>query len=371
MLKNMMKENFKVYNVFTSLDFGGVESRAVIISRNSQTSVVKYLFLAVYQGGDAAKKIKLEGNEVILLNQKPTIPSPKVILSLYREFKKIRPDIVHTRGAEANFHGLIAAWLAGVPVRIGEEIGIPNHSFRAKLLFKLCYLFANKVVGISDAVTNWLIETGEVPVHKAIRVYNPVAIPEARCVEDIPSGRFRIGFVGRLEPVKNPLALVEALAILVNEGTDAELCFVGDGSQKNPLIELASGLGLSERVIFHGFQDNPAHFVRQCHLYVQPSISEGFGLALVEAMGCAVPVLATAVGGAPEIIRDGETGWLVDKTDSVTLASKLIKLSSLPGSKLIEVGIRGRESVKDRFDPASYMVELEKLYISELEKVKR
>ena len=72
-------------------------------------------------------------------------------------------------------------------------------------------------------------------------------------------------------------------------------------------------MGLTEKVKLWGYQSDPAELIRQCHVYVQPSISEGFGLALVEAMGCGVPVIATAVGGAPEIIKDGETGWLLPK----------------------------------------------------------
>lgn len=361
----------KVVNIFTTLDFGGVESRAVILNSFFNKDTSDFLFIAISHGGKAAEDINLAGGKVIVLNSKAFIPSIKAIVSLYRQFKKNQPDVVHTRGAEANFHGLIAAWLARVPVRIGEEIGIPSHSVKAKLLFKFCYLFAHKVVGISNAVTNWLIESGEVPASKAVKIYNPVIIPQARGDEDIPTGRFRIGFVGRLEPVKNPLALVEALAIIVKKEIDAELWIVGDGSQKQALLGLASTYGVSERVILHGFQDQPDNFVRHCHLYVQPSISEGFGLALVEAMGCAVPVLATAVGGAPEIIRDGETGWLVKQTDPEALANKLIELLTLSKDELIAVGKRGRESVETRFEPASYIAELESLYMSELKKVKR
>lgn len=359
----------KILNVFTSLDFGGVESRATIISNNTDNATHK--FVAIGSGGNAGDAITGNGGHVTLLMEKPTIPSPKAIVSLYKTFKMKNPEVVHTRGAEANFHGLIAAWLAGVPVRIGEEIGIPNHSPKAKLIFKFSYLFANKVIGISDAVTNWLVESGEVPAHKAVRIYNPVIIPKSRNQHDIQSDRFRIGFVGRLEPVKNPLALLEAVALIIDKGYDVELSIVGDGSQKQLLIDRANELKISDRVTIHGFQDEPDFYVRQCHVYVQPSLSEGFGLALVEAMGCAIPVIATAVGGAPEIIQDNNTGWLIHKTDANTIANKLIEVLEMPKDKLIDIGLAGRKSVETRFEPIAYMKELESLYIQELNKVKR
>lgn len=361
--------SLKILNTFTSLDFGGVESRACIISENN-TGTTKHSFIAINSGGKAADVIQGNGGNVTLLKEKAVIPSGKAIISLYRLFKNEKPDIVHTRGAEANFHGLIAAWLARVPVRIGEEIGIPSHGWKAKIVFKFTYLSAHKVVGISNAVTHWLVDSGEVPINKTVKIYNPVVIPEPRVKGDIPEGRLRIGFVGRLEPVKNPLALVEALALVIAQGVNAELSIVGDGSQKQLLIDRAAQLQISDRVIIHGFQDEPDLYVRQCHVYVQPSISEGFGLALVEAMGCAVPVIATSVGGAPEIIDDGHTGWLIHKTDATTIANKLIEVLAMTEEQLFDLGLRGYKSVETRFEPAAYMAELELLYTRELHKVR-
>ena len=159
------------------------------------------------------------------------------------------------------------------------------------------------------------------------------------------------------------------MALIVSKGIDAELSLVGDGSQKQLLIDRAAKLKLNNRVILHGFQDKPDQYVRQCNLYVQPSISEGFGLALVEAMGCAVPVIATAVGGAPEIIEDGHTGWLIHKTDATTIANKLLEVLAMTDEQLFDIGLQGYKSVEKRFEPSAYMAELESLYIRELHKV--
>lgn len=146
----------KVFNIFTSLDFGEVESRACIISKN-KTKNTRHSFVSISSGGRAAEVIKDNEGEVYLLMMKTAIPSLEAIFSLYKLFREEKPDIVHTRGAEANFHGLIAACLAGVLVSITEEIGSPNHSTKAKIIFKFSYLFASKVIGISDMLRiGWL-----------------------------------------------------------------------------------------------------------------------------------------------------------------------------------------------------------------------
>lgn len=364
-----MNNSKKVIHVVTSLDFGGVEKHMENIASVYNDSKFKHSFIAIAGGGNSEVKLRLLGFDVTCLEEIAKIPNYRAIISLFKFFKKANVTVVHTHGAEANFHGLIAAWLARVPVRIGEEIGIPQHSAKAKRIFKFTYSFANKVVGISNAVTNWLVENGEVPAHKAVTIFNPVIIPKPRNRHDIQADMFRIGFVGRLEPVKNPLALLEAVSLLIDQEYDVELSIVGDGSQKQLLIDRAKEIKISDRVIIHGFQDEPELYVRQCHVYVQPSLSEGFGLALVEAMGCAVPVIATAVGGAPEIICDGYTGWLIHKTDAKTIANKLIEVLNMTEEHLFDIGLQGHKSVETRFESSAYMVELQSLYTSVLQKV--
>ncbi|MES1946416.1 glycosyl transferase family protein [Salinisphaera sp. C84B14] len=98
-----------------------------------------------------------------------------------------------------------------------------------------------------------------------------------------------------------------------------------------------------------------------CHLYVQPSISEGFGLALVEAMGCAVPVLATSVGGAPEIITHDRTGWLIEKTDASAVAAELQRIWA-NRAVLPDIGQAGRDAVLSRFLPENYVRDLDHFY---------
>lgn len=362
MTEKQKRQSNLVIHVVTSLDFGGVEKRMEILARSAGLSTRQYGFCAVGGGGSAERHIRELNRAVSCLALPTAIPSFGAIHQLVRLFRRLRPEVVHTHGAEANFHGLIAAWLAGVPVRVAEEIGIPTHSFRARRVFRQVYRLAHRVIGISESVTQWLIDSKEVVAHKAVRIYNPVELPEGinPAQRAVPC-RFRLGFVGRMEPVKNPLALVEAVAKLRAEGIPAEAWLVGDGSQRGMLEARAAELGLGRYVLLLGYQDDPAQFVSQCDLYVQPSLSEGFGLALVEAMGCGVPVLASAVGGAPEIIEHGRTGWLLQQPTISQLVADLRNVW-LDQERLASVGRAGREAVLNRFEPAVYLQELEALY---------
>ena len=308
------------------------------------------------------------GADVRCLQEMTKIPSLGALKSLLKLFHRERPLVVHTHGAEANFHGLIAAWLARVPVRIGEEIGITNHGIKARTVFRLIYGMAHRVVGISQSVTDWLIASREAPQNKATRIYNPVRLPELKKGTPVQWDVFRIGFNGRLEPVKNPLALLEAFGAILANGISSELWLIGEGSERIALRERISQMGLTEKVKLWGYQSDPAKLIRQCHVYVQPSLSEGFGLALVEAMGCGVPVIATAVGGAPEIIQNGETGWLLPKANSEMIANALKVAHDFGPKKLSEVGIRARKSVEGRFEPKDYLKQIEFLY-SEIKKI--
>lgn len=358
----------KIFNVFTSLDFGGVESHAKMIAKSESSKGTVHSFVALSSGGATEQYLIKNNAKVFILNQSTKIPSIKTIKHLVGFFKLHKPDIVHARGAEACFHAIIAAFIARVPVRIGEEIGIPNHSKLAKLIFKLVYLCANKVVAISDAVAHWLVLNKEVSKEKVIRIYNPVdfKIPKLQVKAD--NSTFKIGFVGRLEPVKNPLVLVEVLANLKAKGIKVYLEFLGDGSLKQEIETLANKLNVEEQITLHGFQDKPENYIVNCDLYIQPSISEGFGIALVEAMGLGVPVIASSVGGVPEIIVDGKTGWLLSNISSETITKAVEVALNLEPSSLKSIGIAGKESVVDRFTIEKYINNLDSLYINLINK---
>jgi len=355
-----------VIHVVTSLGFGGVEKRMENIARASKESMLRHRFCAVGPGGSTEKALLATGAQVDCLDKPTAIPSSGAVLNLYRYFGKIQPLVVHTHGAEANFHGLIAAKLAGVPVRIGEEIGIPQHSARAKFVFRQVYRAAHRVVCVSDSVMRWLTDSGEVPHYKATRIYNPVVLSKMSPNGSFSGHPFRIGFVGRLEPVKNPFALLQAMKELLDQGISAELWVVGDGSERGRMEQYIAENGLGEIVCLFGYQPDPERFLCECDLYVQPSISEGFGIALVEAMGLGLPVISIAVGGASEIIEHGRTGWLIQEPDALTIVNAIKRVLLLDNEQRRAIGRAAANSVNGRFEPAIYLQAISSLYMDVL-----
>lgn len=342
----------------TLLDFGGQEKQYLSFTENPELLKNEYVFAAIGFGGNAEIVLKERGYEVHILNRKFSIKNLSNIWAVYKLIKKVKPDVVHTAAAEANFHGIIAAKLAGVKTIIGEEIGIPNHSAIAQKVFGLVYRLADKIICVSQSVKNRLVKTGEISSRKGKVIYNPVSVPKKYEIER--SEKFNILYVGRLEKVKNVESLVRAFSQLKNG--DIQLTIVGDGRERQNLETLVTELKLSKKVIFEGFQSDPGKYLSAADLYVLPSYSEGFGIAAVEAMFLKVPVLATNVGGVPEFVTHGENGWLFDPNSIEDLVEKLENIFSLNVYEREAIGAKGFRDVSNRFTVDKYVENLENLY---------
>ena len=197
-------------HILTHLDFGGVESRMRVVAAHAGKSVRRHAFCAIGQGGAVMRDIAALGLRVDALGQRVTIPSLAATRALYRHIRLLRPSVVHLHGAEANFHGVIAARLARVPVVVAEEIGIPDHSRKARAIFRQVYRRCDKVIAVSQAVANRIMEMGEAGPDQIEVIHNPFTVQEFH--PPAPrDGPLLLGFVGRLEAVKNPLCAVEAV----------------------------------------------------------------------------------------------------------------------------------------------------------------
>jgi glycosyltransferase involved in cell wall biosynthesis len=348
----------RIVRLTTSLDFGGQEKKYISFTNIKNRLLNQYVFAAIGRGGYAEQNLKTKGFEVYIFNRNPSVVNFFNIFILYRRFRRIKPDIVHTAAAEANFHGILAARLAGVKIVIAEEIGFPSHSLKAQLVFSIIYRLVRVVVCVSEAVRDFLVEIGEIPAEKGVVIYNPVS-PSKHVKREIQP-YFTIVTVGRLETVKNHRLLLEVLAELSDKSI--RLILVGDGSERPNLEETIDQLNLKEQVWITGFISEPEQFLAKADLFVLPSLSEGFGIAAVEAMQMGVPSLCSKVGGIPEFIEDGKNGWLFDPHDKSELIAKIELILEMDREKRDTVGMHGRSSVADRFSEERYIEILEGLY---------
>lgn len=348
----------KVLHLTTLLNYGGQESTYISLVQDKSILEYEYVFASIGYGGHAEKIIRNQGFEVTVFNKNPRIKNLKNIWTLYQYIKKIKPNIVHTAASEANFHGIIAAKLAGVPIIIAEEIGFPTHSKKARLVFRFIYKWTKKVVCDSMAVKKYLITIREINEDKGTVIYNPVAINTK--IKKVKNDFFTIVSVGRLEKVKNQQALVKVFSKLTNK--KSRLILVGEGSERKNLENLIESLNLKEIVQITGFVSNPEIYLAQADLFVLPSLSEGFGIAAVEAMLLHIPCLCSNVGGIPEFVFDNKSGWLFDPKNEKELEEKLNTILSLPDLDLQTIAANGNAFISDKFTNEKYVQNLENFY---------
>lgn len=348
----------KILRLTTLLDFGGQEKQYLSFTEQPKLLKHHYVFAAIGFGGNAEETLRERGFEVHILNQLFAIKNMSNIWKVYQLIKKVKPDIVHTAAAEANFHGIIAAKLAGVKTIIGEEVGIPNHSSTAQKVFRWVYRLADQVIGVSQSVKNHMVNTGEIPESKGKVIYNPVSIPTPFPKKESPN--FEIVYVGRLEIVKNVETLIKAFAN--SNHAHAHLTIVGDGRERHHLEALTSTLQMDSKITFTGFTSEPSKYLSNADLFVLPSFSEGFGIAAAEALFLKIPVLCSRVGGIPEFVKDGENGWLFDPKNTAELTAKLNQIIAMDAESLKMMGSKGYDKVINEFTVEKYIENLERFY---------
>jgi glycosyltransferase involved in cell wall biosynthesis len=175
-----------------------------------------------------------------------------------------------------------------------------------------------------------------------------------------------LGSIGRISPEKGHLDLVEALALVAQRGHRVSAVFIGDGPSKAAVIERVRALGLEQQVYLPGYLADPQRFLEDLDLMVLPSHTEGLPNAVLEALAMEVPVLATRVGGTPEIVTDGETGRLVPPKAPEAMAEAILEfLADREGWRAMAV--RGREVVESEFDFTVRTRRLEAIYTELME----
>ena len=261
---------------------------------------------------------------------------------LYQIIRREKPDIVHTHTTTAGFLGRLAARLAGVPVTVHT---LHFHPFRGyynrptTLLFiwmeRLGARLSDSIITLSTGLRRELTETYHVTDKKRITVL-PLGLdldvfarpaepgPGFRDAHNIPPDAPLIGIVGRLVPVKNHELFLEAAARIARAAPDVMFVIVGDGALNQSLQEQARELEIEDRVIFTGWQKNMPQVYQSLDALVISSQNEGTPVPLIEALVAGCPVVATAVGGIPDLLDGGKLGRLVPSGDASALGLAIL-----------------------------------------------
>lgn len=352
-----------VLHIVESLDYGGVESRMERIGERRTQSRYDHQFCAISRGGHAEVQLRTLNAEVSVLGTVSHIPSVRAILALRRLLKALGPSVVHCHGAEANFHAVVAARLSGVRLVICEEIGIPDHSPMGRLVFRAVYGLCARIIAVSESTKVSIVSLREAKPSKIAVVDSPATIgPFLDQTFDGPT--VKLVFVGRLEPVKNIFSMLQALSLLKNRGLHTELDIFGNGTLRDRIVHEVETLDLMESVRIQGYHSNPISGISGAQFFLQPSFSEGVSIALVEAMARGLVPLVSPVGGGPEVVEDGVSGWVFPGLDPSSVAETIEKVWTLGPVRLQAASRAASGAVSQRFHPDKYIGVLEDVYDS-------
>jgi glycosyltransferase involved in cell wall biosynthesis len=298
------------------------------------------------------------------------------LLSIFWHIWVERPDIVHTHTSKAGILGRLAARLSGVPHIVHTPHGhvFNGHFGRAVsriflVLERFCARFTHRLVALTERERqDYLDRDVGRPQHTPV-IHSGVDI-DAFCAggtaavkrEALGLDPLRpiVGFVGWLLPIKGPMHLLRAMASVWPRHPQALLVFIGKGDQEDELRREARRIGADERVRFLGWREDVAEIMPVFDIFVLPSLNEGMGRVLVEAMAAGRPIVASAAGGIPDLVRHEETGLLVPPRDEGRLAAAISRLLASP-EESGRLGANGLRSCR-RFGLDRMITRLEALY---------
>jgi sugar transferase (PEP-CTERM/EpsH1 system associated) len=349
-----------IAHVIFRLDFGGLQNGLVNLLNRMPHARYRHAIICL-DGFDPAfrQRLRRDDVELIVIGKRPG-KDPAAYGRVWRALRRLRPAIVHTRNLGTVDQQWVAA-AAGVRLRLhgehGWEASDPlGRDPRGLRIRRACRPVIQRYVPMSRDLARWLEDEVGVRPERIRQAYNGVDVdrfrPATPVADPAPAQRFRIGTVGRLDPVKNHAALLQAFHDLVDGRPDlaerSSLVVVGDGPLREALEARAGALGLQGRVEFTGSRDDTPELVRSFDLFVLPSLNEGISNTILEAMASGVPVLATRVGGNPELVVDGTTGTLCPPGDPRALVEGMARYAD-DGDRRRAHGAAGRARAVAQF----------------------
>jgi sugar transferase (PEP-CTERM/EpsH1 system associated) len=353
-----------IVHVSLALRTGGLERLLVDFARFHDRARYRLSFVALHDGGQPAADIEAAGCDVHILNGRGRGRFAN-LNALRMLFRQLSPDVVHTHNLLPHVQGTAAAKLAGVPVvvhtRHGQRFG---HGWWSSLQYRLAARWVDRAVSVSDDAARLSITADRLDAAKVARIWNGIDLQrfQFRGPADAPTAIS----VARLSSEKDFPTLLRAAALAVREVPEFRLLLVGDGAERNRLEQLVRELNLAYHVQLLGERRDIPELLAQSAFFVSSSLTEGVSLTLLEAMAVGLPVLATNVGGNPEVVADGETGRLVAAADPAALAAGIVRMCRERGEGLA-MGSRGRRRVEEHFDVRTMMQQYEHLYDELLE----
>jgi len=373
-----------VLHIITRLDRGGSSEVLLLLAERLNKEIFSTQIISGFTQEpqeDIETYIKRTGVKIEFIPDLCRELSPLkeifALKKLYSAIKKVKPDIVHTHSSKAGILGRIAAALCNVPIIIHSPHGHVFYGYFGSFQNRLIVFIERVVALLTDRIIN-LTESGKrdhielgisspkkfVVIHCGIELepFLKVNIERKEKLRHlgIPYDKTVVGTVSRLEPIKGQEYFIQACKLISLKRPDVIFVIVGGGSLENKLKKMAVDLDIDDRVYFLGHRKDVPELMKLFEIFVLPSLNEGLGRVLVEAMTVGLPIIATKVGGISDVVLDGKTGLLVPPRDSHNLAESILKL--LENKDLVQkMGEKGKARA-NIFDINKMVEKIEALY---------
>ncbi|OZC37245.1 glycosyltransferase [Marinobacter vinifirmus] len=344
----------KVLHVTFNMGIGGTEQVIRQLVLGSRGQEVEHEIVCIDgQVGAIGEQMREDGIPVHRISRAPGFDW-KLIRGLRNLIRAQDVSIVHCHQYTPFLYGRLAALRTGAKVVFTEHGRFYPDRYRCKaaLINPLLALLTPAIVAISGATRDALAKYEFMPKSKIQVIYNgiqplkanPARISELRSELGIPEDSFVYGTVSRLDPVKNQTMMLQSFARCLKDYPESYLLMVGDGPERQALEALAASLGLSEKVCFTGFINEPAQHLALMDAFLLSSHTEGTSMTLLEAMSLGLPAVVTAVGGNVEVVEHELSGLIAPDSDTAAFAKEMVRLQQ-------QTTLREKisEAARDRF----------------------
>ena len=361
----------KILQIISSKDTGGgsqEHTRILSLGLQNRGHKVK----VICRPGSLAEAYKKNGLEVYTLELREKRKAIRELVDLIREE---RFDVVHTHNRDGDVPGLIAAKKAGTSLIVStihayinkDKLGNRKMNFPLWKYNRILKKIPHKIITLSEALRGHILQELRINPERVVTILNGVDLNRLKVSSErnvvkkelgIPEEAKVIGSVGHLIALKGYRYLIEASVEVLKAFPETRFAMVGEGNLRRELEELAKELRVRGNFIFTGKVAEVGNILQILDLFVHPSLSEGLPRSVMEASGVGIPVVATNVGGIPEVVRNKETGVLVPAKNSQALAKAITYLLNHP-EEAREMGEKGKRWIEENFDVSRMVDETE------------
>jgi len=344
------------------------------IVKNLPKESYNIIVACLYRQGKVQELIEKEGIKTLNMNQKGVLKGwldIRALIKIRRILTEYHIDIIHTHLIRADIYGRLAAIRFNTLFIITTIHNLDFYRkekkyFILKLLDSYLSKFNDKIITVSKSVMEFTINNQNIPSDKFVTIYNSVDLERFQPTyryNKIKNNNYTVGFLGRLHKQKNLPTLLKATELVNRENKGIKFLIGGEGPEKEKLVKITENLNLINTITFIDYVSDVVNFFTKIDIFVLSSIIEGHPLALLEAMASGLPCVATDAGGISETIINGESGFVVEKSNPLQLAKKIIEIAN--NTQLQQkMGRKGREIVEEKFNSIIFAQKHHMLYKS-------